>query len=604
VKGRAVLGAMIVVVVSCGPGTGPPTSGVTAPVNACTASSCSSYGGGAQCVGGVCLVVPVLSGLILTVSLSEDSFFAPGQTFAIPYDQLGDTSSACMPGRSVPCAQLPGYAIVQGAYLATPQEQTAGALDWDLGNPGVSTALPVHVTYRPLWPPGAAAASAVDAESLGLPLGPIPALVVVDTSPNSPPGPSLGTSIGYQANVQPALYEATIQPDPPFDAAFPPDVKRVTLAAGNQNDLDTLAYDTTTLETGGPIGRQIPTFSLSRIGGLVGWTSYLRDPTTLRRISSLVTLGVSTLDVSLPTNDHPASGDALTDAELVIAPPPGQPLPTYKVALQGGQLSEAEPYPTLPAPMKVSGTVTDVAGTTPVEADLFFEAQSVDVAGPPVTLNTANFEYTGRASARIDPTGASSYSVTLPAGSYRLTVRPLDTLHQVTVTPAYVVDPATGAPAGPLQVDATQTVHGSAFVAGGRPLAGALVEAVPESCFIGSSSFCLPRGAQTSCAGNGSYMLALDPGGYILRVQPEEGTRLPWVSQSLTVATTPMTVPTIWVPAPMHAAQQLLDPLGNFIVAAVVRVFELPATGPAVEMGRALTDATGTYDLYLTAGAP
>jgi hypothetical protein len=605
---RAALAALVVAVVSCGPGTGPPTSGAIAPVNACTASSCSTYKGtgtSPQCVGGVCLVVPVLSGLILTVSLSEDSFFAPGQTFAIPYAQLDDTSSACAAAGEVPCAQLPGYAIVQGAYLVTPQEQTPAALDWNLGNPGVSTALPVHVTYRPLWPPGAAAASAVDAESLGLPLGPIPALVVVDTFPNSAPGPGFGSSIGYQANIQPALYETTVQPDPPFDAAFPPDVKRVTLAAGNQSDLDTLAYDTTTLETGGPIGRQIPTFSLSRIGGLVGWTSYLRDPTTLRRISSLATLGASTVDVTLPTNNHPASGDALTHAELVIAPPAGLLVPTYKVALQGGQLSEAEAYPTLPAPAKVSGTVIDVLGTTPVEADLFFEAQSIDVAGPPVSLNTANFEYTGSARARIDPaTGASSYSVTLPAGSYRLTVRPLDTLHEVTVTPAYVVDPATGAPPGPLQVDATRTVQGFAFVADGRPLAGALVDAIPESCYVGSSSVCLPRGAQTSCAADGFYTLALDPGGYVLRVQPEDGTRLPWVTQSLAVGTTPVSVPRIRVPAPMHAAQQLLDPLGNFIVAAVVRVFELPATGQAVEMGRALTDATGTYDLYLSASAP
>jgi hypothetical protein len=604
----AALGALAVAA-ACGPGTGPPSSGVTPPVNLCPAHPCSAFpaAGSPQCNGGVCTVSLDSAGLILAVSLSEDSFFAPGQTFAIPYEHLFDfdtPATACVPESAVPCAHLPGYGIVQGAYLVTPQEQSPTALDWNLGNPGVPTALPVHVTYRPLWPSGPDTSSAVDADTLGLPLGPLPALVVVDTSPSSPPGPGPGISIGYQANLQPALYEATVQPDPPFDAAFPPDVKRVTIAAGNQNDIDTLAYDTTALETGGAIGRQIPTFALSRVGGLLGWTSYLRDPVTLRRISSLATLGPNTMDVTLPTNHHPADGDALTDAELVIAPPEGVPIPMYKVALQGGQLSAAEAYPTLAAPFKVSGTVTGVDGSTPVEADLLFDAQSIYVAGADVP-NTANFEYVGRASARIDPTtatGASTYAVTLPPGSYQLTVRPLDTAHQVTVTAVYTVDPTTGAPAGPLRVDAPRPVQGQAFVADGRALAGAVVTAVPASCGLGTSTLCLPRQAETTCQGDGSFSFVpgLDPGGYTLRVQPQDGTHLPWVTQPLAVGATPVTImPAIRVPAPMHAAQQLLDPLGNPIVAAVVRVFRLPATGPAVEVGQALTDATGTYDMYL-----
>jgi hypothetical protein len=609
VRPRTALGALALAAASCGPGTGPTASGSNAPVNACTADGCSAYAGTGprpQCLSGICQIPTVPSGLILTVSLSEDSFFAPGQTFALPYDTLDDPPSrspACPVGGEVPCTQLPTYAVVEGAYLVTPQDQTPEALDWDLGNPGLSTALPVHVTYRPLWPPDAAAASAVEADTLGLPLGPLPALVVDDPFA---PGPGVGGTAGsgYQANLQPALYEATVQPDPPFDAAFPPDVKRVTLAAGNQSDFDTLAYDTTTLETGGPTGRQIPTFTLSRIGGLVGWSSYLRDPATLRRISSLATLGASTVHVSLPTNHHPADGDALTDAELVIAPPDGLPIPLYKVALQGGQLSEVETYPTLPAAVKVTGSVVDLTGATPIEADLLFEAQSVDVAGPPLALNTANFEYTGRASARIDATGASTFSVTLPAGTYELTVRPLDTDHQVTGTAAYTVDPATGAPPAPLRVDVARTVQGSAFVADGRPLAGATIEAIPVSCYVGSSPLCLPREAQTACAADGSYTLSLDPGGYVLRVQPEDGTRLPWVTQSLAVGVTPVTVPGIHVPAPVHAPQRLLDYLGNAIVAAVVRVYELPANGPAVEVGRALTDSTGTYDMYLAGSAP
>jgi hypothetical protein len=40
------------------------------------------------------------------------------------------------------------------------------------------------------------------------------------------------------------------------------------------------------------------------------------------------------------------------------------------------------------------------------------------------------------------------------------------------------------------------------------------------------------------------------------------------------------------------------DP-GNPIVNAVVQVFTAPDAGPAVEIGRALTDATGRYDMVL-----
>lgn len=611
-RGRVAFGALsLAVAASCGPGTGPPASAVNAPLNTCPAYPCSGYvqsGAAPTCNGGVCVVAATFSGLVLVVSLSEDSYFAPGETFAIPYEDLFNTPATvdCSSVGAVPCTHLPSYGIVQGAYLVTPQDQSPTALDWNLGNPGVSTALPVHVTYRPLWPPSSGSAStAVDADTLDLPLDPIPAAVVVETSPSSPPGPAQGTSIGYQADLQPALYEATVQPDPPFDAAFPPDVKRVAIATGNQDDVDTLTYDTTALETNG-VGRQIPTFALSRVGGLVGWTAYLRDQTTLRRISSLPTLGADTTAVTLPTNHHPADGDALSNAELVIAPPDGQVFPLYKVAAQGGQFTDAPVYPALPATVKVSGAVTDVDGVSAVEADLSFEAQAIYVTGPPAQLNTANFEYTGRASARIDPaSGASTYSLTLPPGQYQVVIRPLDATHEVTVVaPATLIQPAAGGPAGPLMVDAPRQVQGLVALTDGRPLVGALVDAIPASCATGSSSLCLPRGAQTTCAADGSFTLGLDPGGYVLRIQPPDGTRFPWVTQSLVVGpTTPLTVAPITVPAPVHAAQQLLDPFGNPVVSAVIRVFQFPASGPAIEVGSAITDATGTYDMYLAPSA-
>jgi hypothetical protein len=136
------------------------------------------------------------------------------------------------------------------------------------------------------------------------------------------------------------------------------------------------------------------------------------------------------------------------------------------------------------------------------------------------------------------------------------------------------------------------------------------VEAVPVQCFKGSSLFCRPRFAQTTTQGDGSFMLMLDPGGYVLRVEPPDGTRLPWVVQSIVVGPTQVLVPPIVVPAPVYAGVQLVDVGDNPIVNAVVRVFAVQAQGgagtgtvEAVEVARAITGSTGHYDVYLDPSA-
>jgi hypothetical protein len=604
--------------------TAAPDSGVLPPFNACPAHPCTAYAQSPApiCNGGACLVSSLYTGLVLVVSLSADSDFAPGQSLAIPFESLfsSPTTVPCS-SLSTPCTQLPGYAIVQGAYTVSPQVQSPmQGLDWNLGNPGFPTALPVHVTYRPLWPPSGS--GAVDATSLGLPLDLIPADVVVETAPSSPPGPGQGPSIGFQANLQPAaLYEATIQPDPPFDAVFPPDVQDVTWKAGTQNDEDSLIPDTTLAQSNSIA--QIPKFLVSRApGGLTGWQAYLRDHVTERRLSSLVAPGTATntcgavtspCTVLLPTNHHPPDGDALTGTELVLAPPLGASIPTYVVEAIGGDFSSNQPYPVLPAPLAVTGNVTDIDGTTPVEAELFFEVAGLkgpvgiytDEPSTGLALNTTNFEYTAETTALIDPTtGNATYTIALPPGHYTVYVLPLDATHELTVETAFEVDPTAGATTPEVLVDVLRPVAGSAAIADGRPMAGALVEAVPSTCAAGSSPYSVPRGAETTTAADGTFALSLDPGCYVLRIEPQAGTLFPWVTQALLVGPTPVTIPPILVPAPVNAGVELLDPYGNPVVGAVVRVFQVPATGDAVEVGRAFTDATGTYDLYLAPSSP
>jgi hypothetical protein len=605
VKRATRLAAPLALAVACTvPVASPPDDpALSAPVNACPEHACSAYtqsGAAPQCNGGVCVVSAQLPGLVLVVSLSEDSYFAPGQSFAIPFEHLFDPSptGGCVPDG---CTHLPPYGIVHGAYLVAPQ--IAATLGWNVGNPGQNTALPVHVTYRPLWPPSGPAGSAVDAESLGLPLAPLAANVQIDQSGFSPPGPNAGPSIAFLADVQPALYERTVAPDPPFDQAFPPDVEQVTVAPNTVTDLDSLTFDTT---KNGSTTPSIPTFDFS--GVAPGWTAYMRDATTRRPVSVVKHFTSSkALGVRLPTNHHPAGGDALTNTELVIAPPPGLPIPLAHFTPVANVLDVEEPFPALPAPTSLSGTVTDLDGQTPVEADLVFEVlpnttNGIYESGPPPKLIPSNFEYTGMAQARIDPTtGAASYSLKLPAGQYTVTVRPLDS-HGVAVVQAFDVPPSlTPVTAPNLSAGTMQLVTGSAVVSDGRKLSGALVEAVPTACATGTSTACLPRPGQTITGDDGSFNLDLDPGGYVLRIEPPDGTHFPWVLRTLLVGPAPVNLaPATVVYAPVYAGLTLRDPFENPIVNAVVRVYQVPAKGAALEVGRAITDTTGHYDMYLS----
>jgi hypothetical protein len=612
----ACLGALGVVAACTLPTVPPEKAPSGAPINACPAFPCATYtqpGASPVCNGGVCLVSSPAPNLYMVVSLAEDSYFAPSRTFAIAWTDLLKTSptALCTPGgvpassategaETRPCTHLPLHATETGSYLASPS--TALAVSWNLGNPGSPTQLPAHVTYRPLWAEGT---GSVDAVSIGLPLDAFPAVVYVDTSAARSPGPNGGAALAFDAQLQPqqpiykAIYERVITPDPPFDQAFPPDVQQIMRTSGPVSDPVEVSLDTSTHVT--PSGsRAIPAFHVTRIGGLTGWTMYLRDDTTKRRLSPIARLSGSAAVIPLPTNHHPADGDAITGVELVVVPPAGQPIPTVVRFPSATQLPQEQPLQELPAAVAVTGAVA--FAHTPVEADLVFEAQAIYETGT-TTPNAANYEYLGRASARIDATGAATWSTTLPAGQYRVSVRPLDATHGVTVVQSLDVQPSTTPRTAPLiAIAPQQRVTGSADVADGRPLAGAQVEAIPAGCMLGQSDFCMPRGAQGTTSADGSFVLTLDQGSYLLRVEPPDGTALPWISQKVLVGPTPVSLTTpLVVTAPVYVGLALHDgtPDDSPIVGAVVRAYDVPATGPAVLLGRAITDVTGHYDMFI-----
>jgi hypothetical protein len=545
----------------------------------------------------VCTVDVGFPGAVLVVSLSEDSYFAPGQTFAISFTNLfapkgtDKCSQTGTPAEPRACTHLPGYGVVNGAYLVSPA--VAQTLRWNLGNKGL-TALPVHVSYRPLWP-SSGPTSTVYADSIGLPLSPLSSYVVVDNSLNRTPGPNGGESITFYAEVQPALYERVVAPDGPFDAAFPPDVSQVTVAGGLADDIDLVAYDTT--------NQAIPTFNIARAEGLTGWTASLRDSTTLRRLSPVVPLsGPVAQNVALPTNHHPADGNALTGAELVVAPPSGKLIPTARFPSQAGSLASDLKYPTLAPLVTAQGSVTGADGKTPVEADLEFQATAIYENGPPPVLNQANFEYSAAAAARTDGGGPAAWTAVLPPGQYNVTARPLGPGTSVTVVQNVVVPPSDTPVSGvTLVLSPQQPVTGVVTLADQRPLSGATVEAIPTACAVAQATGtgCLPRSAETATSVDGRFSLLLDQGGYTLRIAPADGTGFGWYVQPILVQASPVSL-TYVVDVPARASLVLHDYLDNPIVGAVVRVYDVPSKGAAFELGRAITDATGFYEMYLT----
>jgi hypothetical protein len=242
-------------------------------------------------------------------------------------------------------------------------------------------------------------------------------------------------------------------------------------------------------------------------------------------------------------------------------------------------------------------------------ADLIFEA--VDVCRyalngtvPHHDLLSANRDFFFVQRAYAD---GGTARVQLPLGGYRVTAIPRNGAAALTVlNPFSLADPHCNPQAPkPIQLQPLSVVTGTAVVADKRPLAAATVEFVPTKCADGEvDPSCMPRGAQTTTTTDGAFSMPLDPGGYLLRVRPAEGSGLPWVVQPLSVTpTATTTAPLTTVPAPVPAGLQLFDFYGNPAAEAVVQIFENPASGAPYEIGEAITDVTGHFDMYLNPAA-
>jgi len=608
------------------------------PTNACPARPCEAYASSSPaaaptCTEGVCVAPSLPPGdLVVTVALPEDAFSAPGRTYAVRLADLEQTLATSGNCPQAPCVHLPGAIPLLSGYVVQGSDAVTLLHSTLVTKP--ITSLPVHVTYQALWPPGASSLYS-SALAAGLPVLPVEAQATTSPGTFFAAGPAGPPTLAFQTYLQSRLgYAQIIAVDSPYDQDFPPGISVVPDLVSAPPPPVMLSLDTTPIGTG---SNNLPTFDLSRTDGtLDGWTAYLRDATTKTVLSPIKPLsGMETPDggLVLPTNHTPPSVppiDALVNTELLMAPPPGTLLPTEVFSYPQ---TPREIYAVLPMPASVSGRI-EWPGGDPVPAEVFFEATAIYAAQPTGSAGDGgadasvpasnfepqpNFEFVTQVNAGPD----STYLVpTLPRGIYRVTVRPDDAslvdgsqgvVHAVTVVDFDTGDGTSddadaGAPA--LTVALAPIVTGTATIADGRALWGATVEAIPTHCAPpgdGGSSppdspRCMPRSAQTTTRADGSFSLSLDPGSYTLSVEPADGTRLPWVSQSITV---PVAAPlAIRIFAPTHLQLQLADAQGPLIANAVVRLFTIPDPGPAIEVGRAITDSAGRFDMYLDPALP
>ncbi len=331
--------ALVSLAIACGTIAPPP--GSLAPLNTCQAAAdCQDYvqpGATPTCNGGRCVVVQSAGNWTAVIALAQTAPYGAGRIYAMNFSSLLPQSSPIASNvdcQSSTCAQLPWLVPgnnqpLTGDFRCTPV--AAEAANFNLG--GVEVSLPVQATFIPKWSVGAGAY--VDATSLGLPL----AALTLDTIPNPgtepTPGPGGGPGMEFYlaGGLPPLVYERRLTPLAPFDSAYPPDVSVVDLTAMPPPSEDPVweGFDAT-YQSG---NAELPKFELNRAdgGSIAGWSAYLRDAATLRAISQVAQLSGTDSTVTLLTNHHPVSVgakmDALTGAQLVLAPPSGSALPTW-----------------------------------------------------------------------------------------------------------------------------------------------------------------------------------------------------------------------------------------------------------------------------------
>lgn len=219
--------------------------------------------------------------------------------------------------------------------------------------------------------------------------------------------------------------------------------------------------------------------------------------------------------------------------------------------------------------------------------------------------------------------GDAAFSVTLPQGLYSITIDPTGAPSTVAKSIVQAQYPQVGVGTCPATGDIADQVltpvpvvpaTGSVRVADGRPLAGATVSFTAAAFLLtdptAPSPVDWPRSFQVMTDPQGNFSTQVDAGLYDITVRPVDGSRFPWIvytAQSFTQSFGALPL-RLKVPAPSLLSLTIQDPNSNGLSQAVVRAFAFAPCTPigtgqcndvAVQIGEALTDATGSFEMFL-----
>jgi hypothetical protein len=391
-----------------------------------------------------------------------------------------------------------------------------------------------------------------------------------------------------------------------------------------------------------------------------GWTAFLRDRTTRRVVSSQPVLEDGNASVSwlqegilLGRSSPTLLGKAGYD--IVLSPPPSAlGVPEFADTYLG--LSQ-EPFPQLPKPVTMSGTVRTPAGKA-VSASLHFVSTSLNNILPSLPCAVHNTDASLlHYDAVVSTDSAGVYGIVLPPGQYTITVDP-DPASGFAKTQANPPAPNLSTVFPPInlptsdpctktqdtydfRVEPLLEVAGRVTIADDRPLANATVEFSPSVSLLTLPPASVtsqypwppptptqlaqvdwPRPFQVVTGDDGSFTASVDPGAYDITVRPVDGTRLPWIVSPANLATggqvfsastkteTPIQLPRFWIPAPSAIDLTLHDQPGNPIAEALVRAYSFTSctipvgdtscNGFALQIGQAFTDGNGSFEMFLT----
>lgn len=587
-----------------------------APMNSCAAFPCSAYGadGGtptAECNEATKRCEVTTPGnrptypIWIVVNLPDTSFFAPGLAWVFFSDENGEpafkrpatANPLCTPPQ---CLQVGGASFVSGGYQATLAATTRIAATVDdatlaaIAGIGGDQRIPVDVVFTPTG-------NGQTLDFGALPLQPL------TTSSGKNLDPNVKAVTDYGRTLLAGTYARELYPQAPFDAVYPPTTTSIAFAAGDApNDL-VLAV----AQAGTPTVGQALDFStnqcavdgtqqdarcavVSREDGLAGWRVWIENATTQKRVSVVHTFTGPTPLTRAASLLYTAVGASLGDGYRAVVAPPADWLgvPRLETPLFGGtQGLQTLVVPSAPPPVTVRGVVAEPGS----EGTLLGFAAEVHLESTTLTTTTGSsplLHYTTTVS--TDDRGR--FATVVPPGQYTASVDPaLGTGFARSTTTVLVDRDPTALVLAPTRQVA---VRGRARLSDGRALAEASVLAEPSAGATGPTG----RPGRTTTADDGTYVLDLDPGTYVLTVVPKAGTGFPRVLSRFTVAADAVTLADVLVPPPTRLAFTLRDPnaTGNPIVRAVVRVFATaPGTTDPLEIGRGITDPDGAVEILL-----